>query len=93
MAETGSAGAFEAAAVAVADAAMGAAMEGTRDETNRATMAVIGARSRASAGLRLRVPLPRLLHERRNQAGLSLDRRQGISRYCFPENRSRNTAE
>ena len=98
MARTGSAEASGDAADAVADAAMDAAMAETRDEATdemkSETMDGSAALSRGLLALRWRVLPRRLLRVRRNQAGRSnSERRRDISRSCFRENRSRNTAD
>src|SRR5271169_612064 len=86
---TVSAEVFEAAAVVVADAAMGEATDGARDVIEERS----GGRSRVLPGLRWKVLLLRLFLGFRNQAGpSSSDRPQGTSRYCFLENRFPSTA-
>jgi hypothetical protein len=87
MAETGSAGAFEADAADVADAVMDVATGVAMEEVKRETTGASGARNRGFPGHRSRVLLLRSLLVLRSQAGLSLDRRRDTNRYCFRGNR------
>src|SRR5207302_5951340 len=92
--KTASAEATGDAGVVVAAAAMAAVTVEVKDAAMGAAMGAIGARSRGWHGLLSRVlQLPSLLlrllsRVTRSQGELSsLDRRQDISPFCFPENR------